>query len=160
MVKFKPKDIGIKKEHLKKPLESTFEKVKDLDQQGKNRVMQAMWQGIGPLKGFGKGFDEVQNNLNKLKVILKNKENKISGKLKKRILESWSTGIGVSREQKIENTYFRTIINELFENIENQIDNKRNKEIIQELETDLKKSRDEMQFSLARKLQIIRKPKA
>jgi len=118
-----------------------------------------MWQGIGPLKGFGKGFEEVQEHLNKLKTIIKNKETKIPKKLKKRTLASWSTGIGVPKKQKQENTYFRTIIKELFKNIENQENTKRNKQIITELEQDLKKSIEEMQFSLARKLQIIRKTK-
>lgn len=159
MVKFKPKDIGITKKQLKNPLNSTFEKVKDLDQQGKTQVMAAMWQGIGPLKGFGKGFDEVQEHINKTKKLLKQKK-ELPRKLEKKLLASWSTGIGVPKQQKNENYYYQTLIKELKENMKNNLDEKRSETIIQELEQDLNKSRDEMQLNLAYKLQILKKPKA
>jgi protein subunit release factor A len=154
--KFKPKDIGITKKQLKNPLNSTFEKVKELDQQGKNQVMTAMWKGIGPLKGFEAGYQEIKNNLNKIKNYWKTKESFNINKTKKQLLESWSTGFGVPKKQKTENFYFQTIIKEMFADLENKT---LGKKVIKELEKDLEKSEEEMKMSLARKLQIIRKNK-
>lgn len=157
--RIRPKHIGIQKKHLINPMKHTIEKAKDLDQQSKTRVFQSMWKGIGPLKGFEKGFMEVQNHLEKTKNLLKQKK-EIPRKLQKQLLASWSTGIGIPTKQKIENTYYQSILKELFENTEKKLFTKRNQEIIQELEQDLKKSEDNMQMDLAYKLQILKKPKA
>lgn len=157
--KFKPKDIGIKKSMLKNPLKQTFEKVKDLDKQGKNQVMTAMWKGLGPLKGFEAGFEEIENNIKKIENYWKTKKSFNIKKTKKQLMGSWSTGLGVPKNQKTENQYFQSIIIELFDTLDSKDARKDNQNVLKELKKDIEKSRDEMRLDLARKLQIIKKPK-